>query len=119
MKAWAEGESATAPVTASAARVLKELYDAFGREVSTDTLPKGWYTYDHRPRFGTNYFFNSTGRELAFAGHPSLGAAAAVAHRRGLVGELGLLEDLPVGRSEAERDPVQRGVAADRHDAAR
>ena len=30
--------------------------DAFGREVSTDTLPNGWYTYDHRPRFGTNYY---------------------------------------------------------------
>jgi hypothetical protein len=30
--------------------------DAFGREVSTDTVPNGWYTYDHRPRFGTNYY---------------------------------------------------------------
>jgi hypothetical protein len=35
--------------------------DAFGREVSTDTVPKGWYTYDHRPRFGTNYFGLRTG----------------------------------------------------------
>ncbi len=30
--------------------------DAFGNEVSTDTLHSGWYTYDHRPRFGTNYY---------------------------------------------------------------
>ena len=30
--------------------------DAFGGEVSTDTVPRGWYTYDHRPRFGTNYY---------------------------------------------------------------
>jgi hypothetical protein len=30
--------------------------DAFGREVSTDTVHSGWYTYDHRPRFGTNYY---------------------------------------------------------------
>ena len=30
--------------------------DAFGREVSTDTVHGGWYTYDHRPRFGTNYY---------------------------------------------------------------
>ena len=30
--------------------------DAFGREVSTDTVPRGWFTYDHRPRFGTNYY---------------------------------------------------------------
>jgi hypothetical protein len=30
--------------------------DAFGNEVSTDTTHSGWYTYDHRPRFGTNYF---------------------------------------------------------------
>jgi hypothetical protein len=30
--------------------------DAFGNEVSTDTVHSGWYTYDARPRFGTNYF---------------------------------------------------------------
>jgi hypothetical protein len=30
--------------------------DAGGREVSTDTVHDGWYTYDHRPRFGTNYY---------------------------------------------------------------
>jgi hypothetical protein len=30
--------------------------DAFGNEVSTDTVHAGWYTYDHRPRFGTNYY---------------------------------------------------------------
>jgi hypothetical protein len=30
--------------------------DAFGNEVSTDTVHSGWYTYDHRPRFGTNYY---------------------------------------------------------------
>lgn len=30
--------------------------DGGGREVSTDTVHDGWYTYDHRPRFGTNYY---------------------------------------------------------------
>ena len=30
--------------------------DGGGREVSTDTVHRGWYTYDHRPRFGTNYY---------------------------------------------------------------
>jgi hypothetical protein len=30
--------------------------DGNGREVSTDTVHDGWYTYDHRPRFGTNYY---------------------------------------------------------------
>jgi len=30
--------------------------DGRGREVSTDTVHDGWYTYDHRPRFGTNYY---------------------------------------------------------------
>jgi hypothetical protein len=30
--------------------------DAFGNEVGTDTLHSGWYTYDARPRFGTNYY---------------------------------------------------------------
>ena len=30
--------------------------DGGGREVSTDSTHRGWYTYDHRPRFGTNYY---------------------------------------------------------------
>lgn len=30
--------------------------DGGGREVSTDSTHSGWYTYDHRPRFGTNYY---------------------------------------------------------------
>ncbi|HEX5972545.1 MAG TPA: M14 family metallopeptidase [Gemmatimonadaceae bacterium] len=30
--------------------------DGNGREVSTDTVHGGWYTYDHRPRYGTNYY---------------------------------------------------------------
>ena len=30
--------------------------DPGGREVSTDTVHAGWYTYDARPRFGTNYY---------------------------------------------------------------
>jgi hypothetical protein len=30
--------------------------DAFGSEVSADTVHTGWYSYDHRPRFGTNYY---------------------------------------------------------------
>ena len=30
--------------------------DARGEEVSTDTVHSGWFTYDHRPRFGTNYY---------------------------------------------------------------
>ena len=27
----------------------------FGREGATDTIKAGWFSYDHRPRFGTNY----------------------------------------------------------------
>ena len=30
--------------------------DAFGNEVSADTSHAAWLTYDHRPRFGTNYY---------------------------------------------------------------
>ena len=30
--------------------------DRGGLEVSADTTHGGWYTYDHRPRFGTNYY---------------------------------------------------------------
>jgi hypothetical protein len=28
----------------------------YGADVNTDTTRQGWYTYDHRPRFGTNYY---------------------------------------------------------------
>ncbi|MDB4951052.1 MAG: peptidase carboxypeptidase [Gemmatimonadetes bacterium] len=27
----------------------------YGDDVNTDTVKPGWYSYDHRPRFGTNY----------------------------------------------------------------
>jgi hypothetical protein len=30
--------------------------DGGGREVSTDSVHSGWYTYDSHPRFGTNYY---------------------------------------------------------------
>ena len=44
---------------------------------------------------------------------PARGVGAGDAAVRAGAGELGLLEDLAVGRAEAERDPVQRAVAAD------
>jgi hypothetical protein len=28
----------------------------YGNFVSQDSVERGWYTYDHRPRFGTNYY---------------------------------------------------------------
>src|SRR5215208_6382840 len=28
----------------------------YGADVNTDTVKRGWYTYDHRARYGTNYF---------------------------------------------------------------
>ena len=28
----------------------------YGNFVSQDSLERGWFTYDHRPRYGTNYF---------------------------------------------------------------
>lgn len=28
----------------------------YGNFVSEDSVERGWFTYDHRPRFGTNYF---------------------------------------------------------------
>ncbi len=30
--------------------------DGGGREVSTDSVHGGWYTYEHLPRYGTNYY---------------------------------------------------------------
>jgi hypothetical protein len=32
-----------------------ETFD-YGNFVSQDSVERGWYTYDHRPRFGTNYY---------------------------------------------------------------
>src|SRR5688572_27040471 len=32
-----------------------ETFD-YGNFASQDSVEKGWFTYDHRPRFGTNYF---------------------------------------------------------------
>lgn len=29
---------------------------AYGSDVSPDSLREAWYSYDHRPRFGTNYY---------------------------------------------------------------
>lgn len=29
---------------------------AYGNFISQDSAAKGWFTYDHRPRFGTNYY---------------------------------------------------------------
>ncbi len=29
--------------------------NGFGGDAATDTIKPGWYSYDHRPRFGTNY----------------------------------------------------------------
>ena len=28
----------------------------YGSDFNTDTVRQGWWTYDHRPRFGTNYY---------------------------------------------------------------
>ncbi|HEX8317031.1 M14 family metallopeptidase [Longimicrobium sp.] len=28
----------------------------YGADVNTDSTREGWFTYDHRPRFGTNYY---------------------------------------------------------------
>lgn len=28
----------------------------YGADVNTDTVKDGWYSYDHRPRFGSNYY---------------------------------------------------------------
>src|SRR5688500_8254956 len=28
----------------------------YGSDVNTDTVKQGWWSYDHRPRFGTNYY---------------------------------------------------------------
>lgn len=28
----------------------------YGADVTADTTKQGWFTYDHRPRFGTNYY---------------------------------------------------------------
>ena len=45
------------PVLADALRRNRRLQTfPYGNFVSQDSVEQGWFTYDHRPRFGTNYY---------------------------------------------------------------
>ena len=99
--------------------------DAFGREVSTDTVPSGWYTYDHRPRFGTNYYGLRRGISVlseAFSHDPFerrvMSTYAFTRELLSLVAErrrtsvLGMFDVIPRGRSLSAKIPVRSALPA-------
>lgn len=67
--------------------------NSFAREVTLDTLKDGWYTYDARPRFGTNYFGLTGGIAVlseAFSHDPfNVRVASTAAFLRELFGTIG------------------------------
>jgi hypothetical protein len=81
----------------------------YGNFVSQDSIQRGWFTYDHRPRFGTNYF-GIRGRVAvlseAYSHDPF---ADRVAHTYGFVMELlSLIANNPEDFLEASREADRR-----------
>jgi Zinc carboxypeptidase len=67
--------------------------NSFAREVSLDAQKDGWFTYDSRPRFGTNYFGLTGGVAVlseAFSHDPfAIRVASTYAFVRELLGSVG------------------------------
>ena len=67
--------------------------NSFAREVSIDAQKDGWFTYDSRPRFGTNYFGLTGGVAVlseAFSHDPfAIRVASTYAFVRELLGSVG------------------------------
>ncbi|MCC7054181.1 MAG: hypothetical protein IT355_13025 [Gemmatimonadaceae bacterium] len=66
---------------------------SFAREVSLDTRKEGWFTYDSRPRFGSNYFGLTGGISIlseAYSHDPfAVRVASTYAFVRELLGTVG------------------------------
>ena len=60
--AWARSELLPELRRRMRARHALETFDygnfsqRYGEDVNTDTTRQGWFSYDHRPRYGTNYY---------------------------------------------------------------
>ncbi len=86
----------------------------FAREVSLDAQKDGWFTYDSRPRFGTNYFGLTGGIAVlseAFSHDPfSTRVASTYAFVRELLGIIGA-DPTILARVTAARRALTAGTA--------
>ena len=89
--------------------------NSFAREVSLDADKEGWFTYDSRPRFGTNYFGLTGGISIlseAFSHDPfSTRVSSTYAFVRELLGTVGA-DPTILARVTATRRALTSGVAA-------
>ncbi len=89
--------------------------NAFAREISLDPVKEGWFTYDSRPRFGTNYFGLTGGVSVlseAFSHDPfATRVRSTYAFVRELLGTVGADASI-LGRVTATRRALANGIAA-------
>lgn len=88
--------------------------DSFAREISLDPVKEGWFTYDSRPRFGTNYFGLTGGVSVlseAFSHDPfSTRVRSTYAFIRELLGTIGADVSI-LARVTATRRALAHGIA--------
>ena len=89
--------------------------NSFAREVSLDAQKEGWFTYDSRPRFGTNYFGLTGGVAIlseAYSHDPfALRVRSTAAFLRELLGTVGA-DPTILARVNATRRALATGTAA-------
>lgn len=93
--------------------------NSFAREVSIDAQKDGWFTYDSRPRFGTNYFGLTGGVAVlseAFSHDPfAIRVASTYAFVHELLGSVGgdptILARVNAARRALAAGSALRGVA--------
>lgn len=88
--------------------------NSFAREVSLDSIKDGWFTYDSRPRFGSNYFGLTGGVSVlseAFSHDPfAVRVSSTSAFVRELIGAVGADRSI-MKRIAAARRALASGVA--------
>ncbi len=89
--------------------------NSFVREVSLDANKEGWFTYDSRPRFGTNYFGLTGGISIlseAFSHDPfATRVSSTYAFVREVLGTVGA-DPTILARVTATRRALTAGIAA-------
>ncbi len=88
--------------------------NSFAREVSLDQAKEGWFTYDSRPRFGTNYFGLTGGIAIlseAYSHDPfALRVSSTAAFVREVLGTVGADASI-LARVTAARRSLAQGTA--------
>ena len=88
--------------------------NSFAREISLDPVKDGWFTYDARPRFGTNYFGLTGGVSVlgeAFSHDPfSTRVHSTDSFLRELLGTVGADPSI-LARVTAARRALRNGIA--------